>query len=131
MKGAREVRDKVLKTIDDSKLVPFIVWLPRYPGDTREGALKSKKLVKDTRASFFWDGMGALGERYGQVIDLPNKRRFAWDVYLLFDKQTEWKSEPPQPTFWMHQLGDDARRLDGEKLRQEVERLLQRRNKPN
>lgn len=93
--------------------------------------MKTKQLVTDARSSFFWDGKGTLGKRYGAVIDLPNKRQFAWDVYLVFHKQAGWKDKLPQPSFWMHQLGDDKRRLDGAKLRQEVERLLAAQNKPH
>ncbi len=46
------------------------------------------------------------------------------DVYFAFDAQREWKETPPVPTDWMHQLAEDERRLDGEKLRKSIEKLL-------
>jgi hypothetical protein len=122
--GARVVQEALGK-IDSSKLTAFVVWTPRYPGDSRAKALSSMKLVSDKRALHFWDGSGWLGRHYGNALTLPAKRKFAWDVYFVFDSKARWDKAPPPPTNWMHQLGqDDQRRLDGDKLREIVEGLL-------
>ena len=81
-------------------------------------------MISDKRASHFWDGKRHLGTEYGQILPLPGKRKFAWDVYLVFDARANWKKAPPQPAAWMHQLGGDERRLDGNKLREVVAGLL-------
>ncbi len=102
----------------------FVVWTPRYPGDNRAKAEAATKLVSDSRTSHFWDGKRYLGKEFGQILTLPGKRKFAWDVYLVFDARAKWKKTPPEPAEWMHQLGGDERRLDGEKLREVVAALL-------
>ncbi len=30
----------------------------------------------------------------------------AWDMYLFYEPQTDWKSVAPRPTHWVHQLID-------------------------
>ncbi|MFN2502374.1 MAG: hypothetical protein ABR530_10230, partial [Pyrinomonadaceae bacterium] len=48
-----------------------------------------------------------------------------WDVYLLYDKNTEWKDIPPKPTYWQEQLGiSEETKLDGPKLTAEITKLL-------
>ena len=50
----------------------------------------------------------------------------AWDVYLIFDRNAEWKDQPPAPQDWMHQLprAPAERRLDGDALAAKAARLL-------
>ena len=61
-------------------------------------------------------------------MDLPKRRgvrlKLAWDVYFAFDAKSKWKDAPPKPDTWMHQLGQDSRRLDADKLREAVKKLL-------
>lgn len=33
----------------------------------------------------------------------------AWDGYLLFPPEIEWKDKPPEPSYWMHQLPRDPK----------------------
>jgi hypothetical protein len=56
----------------------------------------------------------------------------AWDVYLIYGKDSRWVSEPPKPEFWMHQLasGGPAPELDGEQFAREAIARLQRRASP-
>jgi hypothetical protein len=54
----------------------------------------------------------------------------AWDVYLVYEPGIEWNgSAPPEPTFFMHQLGGrlpDGQRLDGPKLRDAIGNVLKK-----
>ena len=118
------MQEKILNQIDSDKLKVFVVWMPVLPGDSHEQALASMELISDGRTVHYWDSERKLGGRYGTVVDLPRGWQLAWDVYFAFDAQTEWKETPPLPADWMHQLADDERRLDGEKLRQSIEKLL-------
>ena len=83
------------------------------------------KTLPDTRVAFYWDGKGELTKRYSRVLQLGDDRP-AWDVYLVFDRTAEWKSEAPAPKYWMHQLrGLSAeRRLDGDALAVEIGKML-------
>ena len=35
---------------------------------------------------------------------------------MVYEPGVEWGEEPPEPSYWMHQLGRDERSLDGDKL---------------
>jgi hypothetical protein len=112
------VQEKVLDKIANDKLKVFVIWTPRYFGDSLAKATASMKLVSDKRAMHFWDGKGWLGKQYGKALKLPGSRTFAWDVYFVFDSHANWEKAPPLPIEWMHQLGGmEERRLDGDKLR--------------
>lgn len=44
-----------------------------------------------------------------------------WDVYMLFDRDAEWKDKPPAPVYIMDKIGlDVARPLDGAELANEI-----------
>ena len=78
--------------------------------------------------SYFWDGKGELGQDYLGVLKIPEGKT-PWDVYLLFDRNAEWKKSPPLPTYWMHQLWalwDVApdRRINADTLAGKVKKLL-------
>jgi hypothetical protein len=119
------VQERVLDKITSDKLEAFVVWTPRYFGDSRPIASASMELVSDRRAMHFWDGTGWLGKHYGKALKLPGRRTFAWDVYFVFNADATWEKAPPEPTEWMHQLGGtDGRQLDTEKLREIIRGCL-------
>ncbi len=81
------------------------------------------KLLPDKRVIHYWDGEKKLGEAYKSVLGIDQT---AWDVYLLYPPDAEWKEQPPKPSFWMHQLGvEEGQKLDGEILASEVKKLLE------
>ena len=119
------MQEKVLEKIDSERLKAFVVWTPRFPGDSRAQALSSMKLVSDKRALHFWDGSGWLGKHFGKALKLPANTTFAWDVYFVYDAQAKWDKTPPVPSEWMHQLGGTGERmLDADKLREIVRSRL-------
>ncbi len=125
MRGAGAVRDQVLKNLNSSKLKAYVVWTPVLFGDGRERAEESLRAMSDPRVTHFWDKDRILGKEFGKTLTLPHGKKFAWDVYLLYDAKAQWRDKPPEPNDWMHQLGSDDRRLDGEKLRMKVASLLE------
>lgn len=71
----------------------------------------------------YWDGDGRLVKGFAPVLGIEDGQ--AWDVYLLYDQNAEWKDAAPKPVFWQEQLGiSEETRLDGEKLTAEINRLL-------
>jgi len=124
LRGARVVRDQVLNNLSRGKFKAYVVWTPVLFGDCREAAEESLREVPDPRVTHFWDNDKALGKKFGHLLELPHGKKFAWDVYLLYDARAYWGDHPPEPNDWMHQLGQDERRLDGEKLRKKVAALL-------
>ena len=83
----------------------YIVWLPIYGGDFKGEAQKLSNSFRDKRISYFLDPESATGKEWQPVLGTPFA---AWDVYLLYGPDAQWEKEPPQPAFWMHQLGHVA-----------------------
>ncbi|MCI0639884.1 MAG: hypothetical protein L0Y72_08010 [Gemmataceae bacterium] len=128
MQGARVVQEQVLSKVDSEKLSAFVVWLPFVDGDSREKAAEAMKVLTDKRATHFWDARSEIGKAFAEHIKAPKGQKLlvAWDYYALFEAGAKWKDSPPAPVEWMHQLEgiEPGRLLDGDKLRQAVEKLL-------
>lgn len=75
-----------------------------YEIDTQEALSNAvRQFPDDLRLTHFYDPHKIVGESIalslgGQASDI------AWDVYLLYDHQSEWLAEPPEPVVWIHQL---------------------------
>lgn len=128
LSGAREVQQNVLSKLNGDGLRILVVWTPRYNGDDRTGAVAAANIVPDDRANHFWDASGVIPVHYGKQLDLPVDDRFAWDTYLIFGADAEWKDSPPPPVDWMHQLGilgrEHPRWLDGTQFLNSVRSAL-------
>lgn len=101
----------------------YAVWVPEL-GAQRSNVQAGASIVPDRRVRDYWDPDETLGRAYQQMLQTPGR---AWDVYLLFQRGVRWKAHlPPQPDFWMHQLGGvtNAPRLDPKVLRAQVEKML-------
>ncbi|MGH9711845.1 MAG: hypothetical protein ACRD5M_00905 [Candidatus Acidiferrales bacterium] len=96
-------------------------------GDSLAAATQQADSVRDTRIIQGWNENKSLGKLFGDTLDLHD---IAWDVYLVYKPGIKWEAQqPPQPTFWMHQLqGVDPNLLLCEnptRLSAEVGKLLQ------
>jgi len=113
----------VLDRHKDAPIDVLIVWIPAIAGDDYAAADRSMNQVPDERARHYWDGSQALGEAFSAVLGI--RSRMAWDVYLLFDADADWKDAPPAPAEWLHQLvGEDpARELSEERLEEAIVKL--------
>ena len=116
----------MLEKISSESLDVFVVWTPAYPGDDRDKAENAVSAVSDQRATHYWDGARKLGDRYRELLGLPEHVPTAWDVYLAFDRGVRWNETPPKPDVWMHQLTevDRGEILNPDKLRSSVQSLL-------
>ena len=94
---------KTLKSVTDPRVKAYIVWLPIFGGDFKGEARKLSHSFRDKRVSYFLDPESLSGKQWERV--LKTERSIAWDVYLLYGADANWKEQPPQPAFWMHQLG--------------------------
>ena len=114
---------QVLKSIPDDRLRACIVWLPMFPGDSREWAQTRADEFSDKRLSYYWDGDKLTGKAWQKVL---GTKREAWDVYLLYGAASQWDKEPAAPDFWMHQLGGvtTAPRLDAATFEAKAKELL-------
>ena len=124
--GARIVRRDVLDQLVGEATRTFVVWTPMRADDTRDAAQKASNSLDTLDVEQFWDPSHSMARQYGQILDLPSHRVLAWNVYAVHGRSDEWKSGPPRPAAWMHQLGNDQRTLDGPTLLDLVTKEIKR-----
>jgi hypothetical protein len=118
------VRKDILDALKSDKIKVYVVWTPVLREDERAKVAAATKLIEGDQVKHFWDEDKSLGLSFGKTVTLPRGRKLAWDVYLAFGTNAEWKEGPPIPQVWMHQLGTDERLLDGKKLQVSMRTLL-------
>ena len=102
----------------------YAVWVPILPTDAQIAVGRATKSLPDSRVTHYWDGKSEMVNGFAPVLDLG--KRPAWDVYLVYDQNAEWKDGFPKPEFWEEQLGiSDETALDADKMTAEINRLLQ------
>jgi hypothetical protein len=92
----------VLDKMKEAPLDVLVVWIPAIAGDDYAAASRAQSKVVDQRARHYWDGSQALGDAFSPLLGI--RSQMAWDVYLLYDGNAEWKEAPPAPAAWLHQL---------------------------
>lgn len=116
---------KTLKSVTDDRVRAYIVWLPIFGGDFKGEARKLSNSFRDRRVSYFLDPESETGKQWERL--LKTERFIAWDVYLLYGPDANWEEDPPQPAFWMHQLGGvtKAPRFDEETFTTKLNGMLE------
>ncbi len=95
----------LLDEFGTKNLKGFAVWLPMMPKDDLDFARGEADDIGDRAVAHAWDPESELGGLYSKTLNL---RGTAWDIYLLYAPGIRWEEdEPPQPSFWMHQLPAD------------------------
>lgn len=125
IRGASELRTKVFARIKNPDLRVYVVWVPSLPADNESKVPAATAKIPDERASHYWDERGALKVAYQRALKM---NELAWDVYYVYRRGTEWTGElPPIPDYYMHQLRTlpAERMLDGDKLAEEINKLLE------
>ncbi len=70
--------------------------------DNAERARAEAAPFEGLEVDHFWDQDRQLGRLFTKALKL---RSTVWDFYFLYASGVRWEEkEPPQPTFWMHQL---------------------------
>ena len=100
----------------------YVVWSPQL-GAAEKHVASATTLVSDVRARHYWDGARLVGSAYQPLLGLNAP---AWDVWMLFDKNTKWGGDaPPKPAWWEHQLssGPSELMLDAKRFASHAEAL--------
>jgi len=100
----------------------YSVWQPILPSDVKFTVGRATKSLTDRRVRHYWDDDDVFATAFSPVLGIDGD---TWDVYLLYDREAEWKDTPPKPIYWQEQLGiSDETKLDGPKLTAEINKLL-------
>jgi len=82
-----------------------VIWVPKLKGAEKDVPVATR-LVPDLRAEHYWDGSAAVMAGFTKTLGFTED---AWDVYMIYGPHARWDGEaPPEPDFWMHQLGSKA-----------------------
>ena len=112
-----------LAKVNDPNLRVYVVWTPILPSDFEFTVKRATTRVPDARASHVWDRSGEMSQDYGRVLQLSPGRK-AWDLYLVYERDAEWRDVPPMPYAWMDQIGL-GHDLDTDNLAVELKTLLE------
>lgn len=106
----------------DAALEVLVIWIALKESDTLETAGRAVGRFPDARVTQFFDPQ----QRAGKAIAdrLGHGGRIAWDFYLFFPQECEWRETPPKPEVYMHQLrngwADPDRLFEKGRLRMEL-----------
>ena len=118
------VQKYVLKQVPDDRLAVYVVWGPMLGEETAADAREATRHLPDNRVANFWTPTHALATALEPQLGLHDVK--AWDTFLLFAPGTRWGDVPPMPDYYMHvnKPLPPERRLNGEKLAEQVRKLL-------
>lgn len=100
------MRTSILEEFPDADISVSVVWVDMLPDDTTAGAKASAAIIADPRVRHFHDPRQRLGAAIADGLGWEGQ--MAWDIYLFYDKDSEWTEGPPAPLDFMHQLSWDA-----------------------
>jgi hypothetical protein len=94
--------ERILREVSDDRVRVYVIWDPIFGGKFDQESQNLANRSPDKRVTYFKDPNSLSGQLWKGVLDI--EREIAWDVYMLYSASAEWKTEPPQPDYWMHQL---------------------------
>ena len=99
----------------------YAVWLPILGIDSKASLPMATKRFSDPRVHQYWDAKAELSRAYQPVFKTDET---VWDVYMLYERNAEWKDSPPPPVYFMDKIGlEGGKPLDGAELAKQLEAL--------
>jgi hypothetical protein len=90
--------------VNDDRVRIYVVWDPIFGGRFDQVAQELANRFPDKRVTYFKDPKSFAGDLWKRVLQIPDVNEVAWDVYMLYSGKADWKTDPPQPDYWMHRL---------------------------
>lgn len=106
LQGAQSVQQEVIEKIRDKDISVIIVWTNMLKTDDQSSAFRAASLFKDPSVIQFFDSENLFGDTVARRLNPQGKK--AWDIYMFFDKETQWNKEFPRPFDYIHQLNASA-----------------------
>jgi len=94
--------------------------------DTYEAAQEAVGKFKDRRVKQFFDPQNLAGKVVAK--SLGHDGEVAWDFYLFYPVQSEWRELPPAPEVFFHQLShswaDQNCLFENDKLKDKLTEIM-------
>lgn len=102
LQGAESIQKTVLEKLKDENIGVIIIWTNMLKTDDKSSAYKAASLFKDPNIIQFFDADNKFGDVVAQRLNPQGKK--AWDIYMFFDRDTQWNKDFPRPFEYVHQL---------------------------
>jgi mercuric ion transport protein len=128
LQGAESVQKAIIENMIKKDLSVIIVWTNMLQSDDENTAFRAASLFKDKDIVQFFDAGNKFGDVAAKAINPSGAH--AWDIYMFFDKDTEWNNSLPRPFEYAHQLGpsrtwaDQTKYFCGSKLTERLELII-------
>jgi copper chaperone CopZ len=106
LQGAESVQKTVIEKVKDKDISVIIIWTNMLKSDDQSSAYKAASLFNDPNIVQFFDAENKFGDVVAQTLNPQGKK--AWDIYMFFDKDTQWNKDLPRPFDYAHQLSTSA-----------------------
>lgn len=111
----------MLDKVKDQDIGVYAVWMPILGVDTKASLPYATNRFSDSRVRQYWDARAEMSRSYAPILKAEGD---AWDVYMVFDRNAEWKDKPPAPVYLMDKIGlEGGRPLDGTELAKQLTAL--------
>jgi hypothetical protein len=123
--SATIIQRYVLEKVDSDQLEVFNVWGPMLGDETREAAVDATSTMPDGRALHYWTEAPRIAQDFRPVTGL-GEEELAWDTFLIYPTNATWGDTVPAPAVVLHvnKPLPEENRLHGDRIRQEIEKLL-------
>jgi copper ion binding protein len=106
LQGAESVQKTVIEKMKNKDISVIIIWTNMLKTDDESSAYKAASLFNDQRIVQFFDSENKFGDVVAQRLSPQGMK--AWDIYMFFDKDTQWNKDFPRPFDYAHQLSSSA-----------------------
>ena len=109
LRGMADLNDEFLAASQtDGRLETFVIYVPTL-GAKEEHVPDVLPLLAGPRIHHYWEDSGIIGRLYQRVMDTGF---YMWDFWTVYGPDVVWDGElPPEPDYWIHQLGPLPREL--------------------
>ncbi len=106
LQGAESVQKSIIENMKGKDLSVIIIWTNMVTTDDQNSAYKAASLFKDPSIVQFFDSENKFGDLVAQRLNPQGEK--SWDIYMFFDKDTQWNKTFPRPFEYVHQLSSEV-----------------------
>lgn len=106
LQGAESIQKTVIEKSKNKDISVIIIWTNMLKTDDQSSAFRAASLFNEPNVTQFFDSENKFGDVVAQRLNPQGKK--AWDIYMFFDKDTQWSKDFPRPFEYVHQLSSSV-----------------------